>query len=249
MKTFFALLILFLSCIEICGQPSNRGLSISRLSENVYVYTTYKNLDGVPFPSNSMYVVTNQGAILLDTPWDTTQFQPLLDSIEKRHGQKVVLCIATHFHEDRTAGLNFFRQKGISTYSSRKTGELCRKRNMNQSEFFFEDDTVFSVGGYVIETYFPGEGHSPDNIVIWLTREKVLYGGCLVKSTENQSMGNIADANLASWPQTIRNLIKKYKRPSHVIPGHFGWTSNQGLQHTLMLLKDHKKKAGSTKRK
>jgi hypothetical protein len=62
-----------------------------------------------------------------------------------------------------------------------------------------------------------------------------MYGGCLVKSTEAKDLGNIADANLAEWPKTIRKLIKRYPNPTYVVPGHFGWDS-KALQHTLKLL-------------
>lgn len=33
---------------------------------------------------------------MFDTPWDTTQFQPLLDSIKFKHNMNVLMCIATH---------------------------------------------------------------------------------------------------------------------------------------------------------
>src|SRR5438270_2185540 len=84
-------------------------LEIIHLTGDFYVYTTYQVLGGKPYPSNSMYVVTSKGVVLIDTPWDSTEFQPLLDSIEIRHHKKAVLCISTHYHSDRTAGLAFYK--------------------------------------------------------------------------------------------------------------------------------------------
>ncbi len=211
-------------------------LQITALTGDFYVYTTYKDFGGQPFPSNSLYVVTDAGVVLIDTPWDEKQFQPLLDSIQKRHAKPVVLCIATHFHDDRTAGLNFLREKGIKTFTSKKTAGLCKKHNGNAPEFSFAKDTVFTVGNHTFETFYPGAGHSPDNIVVWFAKEKVLYGGCFVKSTENSSLGNIADADLAAWPGSLQKTMKKFKNPEFVIPGHFGWKDKQSLHHTLRLL-------------
>lgn len=188
------------------------------------------------FPSNSMYLVTDAGVVLIDTPWDTTQFQPLLDSISRRHHTKVVLAIATHYHDDRTAGLGFLKQKGVKTYSSKLTYDLCSEFNEKQAAYYFENDTVFEVGNYKFETYYAGEGHTKDNIVIWFGRHKILYGGCLIKSTESKDLGNIADANPQEWKPTIKKVLRKYPRPKYVIPGHYGWSSNKGLQHTLKLL-------------
>lgn len=226
-----------LPAARLYAQGNEQGLVVSRLTGDFYVYTTYKPFNGKPFPSNSMYLVTGQGVVMFDTPWDTAQFQPLLDSIEKKHNRKVVMCIATHSHDDRTAGLGFLKEKGVKTYSSELTRKLCEEHNEEQAQYVFTKDTLFTVGGYSFKTFYPGKGHSPDNIVVWFPKHKVLYGGCLVKSTENSGLGNIANADLEEWPLAIKRIIKKFPEPRFVIPGHFGWTSNKGLEHTLELLR------------
>lgn len=213
------------------------GLEISHLVGDYYIYTSYGDFKGTPFPSNGMYILTTEGAVLFDTPWDSLQFQPLLDSIKVKHGKEVVLCISTHFHDDRTAGLEYYKRKGIKTYSSKLTFDLCHDRNENQSQFYFLNDTTFNVGGKAFSTYYAGAGHTSDNIVIWCADEKILYGGCLVKSTETSSLGNLSDANLSEWKKSIKKIIRKYPRPNFVIPGHFAWTDSTALQHTLNLLR------------
>ena len=112
--TFFGLTV-------YAQKQTTKNLKITHLTSDYYIFTTYKPINGNPFPSNGMYCVTDNGVIMFDTPWDTTQFQPLLDSIANRHNKKVVVCIATHFHDDRTAGLEYYKSKGIKTYSSKQT--------------------------------------------------------------------------------------------------------------------------------
>src|SRR5579872_961459 len=238
MKSFLCFAAFLVSGLSYTayGQTSHPALSISHLTGNFYIYTTYALAGGAPFPANGMYVVTKKGVVVIDSPFDTTQFQPLLDSIRLKHHQPVVLCIATHFHNDRTAGLGFFRSKGIATYTSRRTDELSLQNGMHRAEFVFDHDTTFSVGGYTFSTFFPGEGHTRDNIVLWFPRDKVLYAGCLVKSVEAADIGNIADANVKMYPQTIRKLQQTYPYPAYVIPGHQGWESVQAVEHTLELL-------------
>jgi glyoxylase-like metal-dependent hydrolase (beta-lactamase superfamily II) len=184
-----------------------------------------------------MYVVTDSGVVLLDTPWDTTQFQPLLDSIEIKHQQPVILCIATHFHDDRTAGLHYFSSKGIPTWSSAFTKELCVKNGEKIAENIFINDTTFKVGGFSFETFYPGEGHTPDNIVIWIPELKILYGGCFVKSIELKDLGNLADANIESWPLSIQKVLNRYPDAAYIIPGHFDWSKKNALKHTLKLIR------------
>jgi metallo-beta-lactamase class B len=238
MKNLATILLVFSPFAFSFGQPP--PLTITHLTGDLYVYTTWHTLSDGPYPSNSMYLVTPKGAVLFDTPWDSTQFQPLLDSIYARHRQRVVLCISTHFHEDRTAGLAFLQQQGIPTWSSAMTLEFCRQRHENQAAYTFIQDTTFTVGGYSFRTFYPGAGHTKDNIVIWLTKDKVLYGGCFIKSTEAPDLGNLADADVNEWAASIRRIDKAFPPPAYVIPGHLGWTDNQSLPHTLKLLQQYK---------
>jgi metallo-beta-lactamase class B len=165
-----------------------------------------------------------------------------LDSIKTRHGKNVVLCIATHFHEDRTGGLEYYSQKGIKTFTTRQTDELSQKRSMKRAEFLIDKDTLFNVGQYSFQTYYPGPGHAPDNIVIWFEKEKILYGGCLIKSVEYRDLGNLADANVKEYATTIENVKAKCKKPQYVIPGHGDWTDISSLDHTLQMARQIKEK-------
>ena len=111
---------------------TGKDLKISHLTGGFYIFTTYKDINGQPFPSNGMYLVTDSGVLMFDTPWDTAQCQPLLDYIEKLHNKKVVFCISTHYHDDRTAGLDFLKSNGVKTYSTKQTYDLCRIHNEKQ---------------------------------------------------------------------------------------------------------------------
>ena len=99
------ILIVFIGLLS--GLVQAQQLEITPLTTNFYVYTTKKVMDDEVVPSNSMYLVTNEGVVLFDTPWDSTQLQPLLDTIMARHNKKVVMSISTHYHADRTEGLTY----------------------------------------------------------------------------------------------------------------------------------------------
>jgi metallo-beta-lactamase class B len=228
------IIICFLLSANSFGQTGSK-LEISHLTGNFYIYTTYNFYKGNKIPANGMYLLTGKGAVIFDSPWDTTQFQPLLDSIQSRHHQKVIMCIATHFHEDRTGGLEYYRQQGIKTYTTRQTDELSKKRGMKRAEFLIDSDTLFTFGQYSFQTYYPGHGHAPDNIVIWFEQEKILYGGCLIKSVEDETLGNLGDASIADYATTIKNVRAKCRKPKYIITGHNDWTSTRSLIHTLKM--------------
>lgn len=245
MKQILTIISIFISSTILLAQETPK-LVINHLTDNFYIFTTYKGYKGTLFPANGMYVVTSKGVVMLDCPWDSTQYQPLLDSIQAKHNKRVVMCLATHFHEDRTGAFDYYREKGIKTFATKETDILCQRKKEKRAEITFLKNTTFRVGEktgeYKFNTSFSGEGHTADNIVVWFPKYKILYGGCLIKSTEATDLGNLEDANVAAWKKTMKNLKKKYKKAKYVIPGHQTWSNGiQPILHTLDLLKEAKK--------
>ena len=111
MRTIILIITFIFSLTNIFGQAEPAKLKISHLTGDFYIYTTYNRYEESQVPANGMYLVTDNGVVMFDTPWDTTQFQPLLDTIKLKHNKSVVLCIATHWHSDKTAGLEFYNQQ------------------------------------------------------------------------------------------------------------------------------------------
>jgi metallo-beta-lactamase class B len=241
MRNILFLFFIF-SFTPIWGQQENPKLVITHLTGDFYIYTTYNTYQEYQVPANGMYLVTPDGVAMFDTPWDTTQFQPLLDSIEQRHHKKVVMCFATHWHSDKTAGLEYYRQLGIVTYTTVLTDELSKKNNKKRAEFLMAADTTFQLGGYTFETYFPGEGHTVDNIVIWFKNEKILYGGCLIKGADAKNLGYLDDGNTMEYETTLKKVKKKFPHPQFIIVAHSDWKDTHSLQHSIMLAKQLKKK-------
>ena len=242
MRTITTTIISLFFLTNIFGQVTDSNFKIAHLTGDFYVFTTFNLYKGVRIPANGVYLITNNDAVMFDTPWDTTQFQPLLDSIKVKHNKNVTLCIATHFHEDRTGGLEYYRKQGIKTYTTKKTDELSKGSGKKRAEFLIDKDTVFTVGQYSFQTYFPGHGHAPDNIIIWFEKEKILYGGCLIKSVEDDDLGYLGDASVHDYATTVKNVQKKCKKPKFVIPGHSDWSNIEALKHTLKMAQQLEKK-------
>lgn len=238
-----AFLITFLVSIATAALAQQKPLppiTITPLVKNYYVVTShgYPDKDSEPYPSNSLFVVTDAGIVLIDTPWGEAQTQQLIDTLDKTYHKKIVLCIATHFHDDKVIGFDILKKAGTKTYSSTQTYKLAKKEHNKLPEFTFGRDTTFTVGGLTLKTYYPGEGHTKDNIVVWFPDELVLVGGCLVKSLDTNSKGFTGDANLEQWPAAIENVIKYYGHAKYIIPGHLGWQGGiEQLSHTLDIVK------------
>ncbi|HOZ15061.1 MAG TPA: hypothetical protein PK784_09755 [Tenuifilaceae bacterium] len=43
-----------------------------------------------------------------------------------------------------------------------------------------------------------------DNIVVWIPLEKILFSGCMAKSTNSTNLGNTVDGDLKAYSITIQ---------------------------------------------
>lgn len=239
MRKLVSIILLLLAVTNTFGQSKNSPLQISHLTGDFYVYRSFNDYKGVKISANAMYLVTNKGVVLFDAPWDKTQFQPLLDSIKLKHHKEIIMLFATHSHEDRAGGFDFYRKKGIKTYSIKLTDDILKKENKPRAEFIIPNDKMFTVGQYTFEAYYPGKGHAPDNIVVWFEKEKILYGGCFIKTADAKDLGYLGDSDVKAWEKSIAKVQSKFKNPKYIITGHDDWTDLQSLKHTLELVQQY----------
>jgi metallo-beta-lactamase class B len=236
---FFQLSILC-SLSSYAQQDEDLSLSVVPLTKEIFVHVSYKMLDGKPFPSNGLIINTEKEVVLVDAAWTNSQTEQLLSWINSNLKKRVGLAIISHSHDDRIGGIRILLDNGVKVISSNLTADRAERDGFPRPQSIVPmSDSTFTIGKTSIETFYPGRGHSPDNIVVWVNAQKVLFGGCLVKSTESKGLGNIADATISEWPVTIQQLVERYPGAVFVIPGHFGWKGNP-LKHTLGLLKDLK---------
>jgi metallo-beta-lactamase class B len=226
-----------LPCLALClcGATTDRSLrtTFSHLVPGVEVHTSYRMLGDLRFPSNGLIVQTPDSVVLIDTGWGLKATREVLRHMK---GRPVAACITTHFHDDRTGGVPLLREKGIPCWGTARTRELALARGEAAPDARLPNDTTFTIDGVRFTVFFPGAGHAPDNIVVYLPDRQVLFGGCLVKSTEAGTLGNTADADLAGWPLAIERVQERFPDARYVIPGHQAWGGRELLDHTLQLL-------------
>ena len=81
----------------------------------------------------------------------------------------------------------------------------------------------------------PGAGHTEDNLVVWLPDNGILFGGCLVRPLEWNSLGFVGDASIESWADSVRSIKSKFSGIVTVVPGHGGVGDAELLDHTIRL--------------
>lgn len=226
-------------------QITNPGKSIvlTKLNDKVWLHTSYNEWNGTTYDHNGLIVSTSKGIVLIDTTWgDTQKTEELLQMIKKHWKKDVVLALITHAHDDSISGIRALLQQKIDVRSTRLTAKLAQEYGYPSPNPTLDEKPVIKVGDTILEAFYPGEGHSSDNITVWLPQSKILFGGCFVKSLDAKDLGNLSDANVEQWDGSVQKVIEKYPQIETVVPGHGNTGGKNLLDHTIELIKQHSQK-------
>ena len=213
------------------------SLRIQQLAPHVYQHTSYlETNDFGRVACNGMLVVDGGEALVFNTPANAAASRELLAYAEHQLRARVKAVVPTHFHADCLAGLAEFHRRNVPSYALHATIALARSRQVTPPQQGFDEQLRLRAGQQEVIARFVGEGHTPDNIVAYVPAEQVLFGGCLIKEL-GAGKGNLEDANVAAWPQTVATLQQAYPATRVLIPGH-GKTGGLELSnYTIQLFK------------
>lgn len=219
----------------------NDELELREILSNVFV-VTHK----FPWGGNSLVVlIGDEDAVFVDTPYTPEATEVVLDWINDRYGIRKFIEVNTGYHVDNLGGNQAFVRRDLPIIGSDRTVELLHERGeatrqltmgwlegaenarfrerhatipyVEPTELFqLERGWNLTVGNEDIEIFFPGETHSPDNVVVYFPDRKLLFGGCMLRV--GNGTGNRADANMETWRTSVERL-RDYDCVA-VIPGH-----------------------------
>ncbi len=216
----------------------SENLIIKQVAANTYVHTSYLNTEDFgKVPCNGMVVLSDGECLIFDTPADEIGTEELLNFLINDNMLHINGIIATHFHADCVAGLNVFHRRGIPSYAHERTIALLQKKADNSYDLpqhTFQDQLELTVGTQKTLASFLGEGHTKDNVIGYFPKDKVLFGGCLIKE-DGAGKGNLEDANVQAWPETVGKLRQQYPQIKLVIPGHGAIGGTELLDYTIKL--------------
>ncbi len=213
----------------------SESLIIRKLKKGVYIHTSYLDTNDFGKVSCNGLIYFNGGQLFIaDTPATEKASIELLEHLSKFTEIDNLGVVATHFHTDCTAGYDAFFKYKIASYNSVKSMEIANKLEITSAQRYFHDGFEMAVGKGSVEGKYFGEGHTSDNIVVYLLNEKVLFGGCLIKEL-GADQGNLDDANISEWALSVERLKQNYPDVEIVVPGHGKEGGKKLLDYTIKL--------------
>jgi glyoxylase-like metal-dependent hydrolase (beta-lactamase superfamily II) len=188
------------------------------------------------FISNAGFVITPKGVVVVDALGSPVLAKKLITEIKKITSQKVVAIIVTHYHADHIYGLQEFRNIGAKIYAQGEgrsyiTSETAKQRliasridfapwvnastRLIEADFWIDQSYTLTVGGVVFKIKRVGPAHAPEDLIIHIPSEKVLFAGDLVFRGRIPYVGN---ADSKGWLQALDEIGSL--NPNVVIPGH-----------------------------
>ncbi len=188
------------------------------------------------FNSNAGFVVTDEGVVVIDALGTPALGQALLTAIRGVTDKPVRRLILTHYHADhfygagalKAAGAQIWAQKGAHEYLD--GGEAEKRREQRSRDLFpwvepdmalvrpdrwLDEEADFTKGGVRFEVQHLGPAHSPEDVIVVLPGEGVVFSGDIFFTGRIPYVG---DADSREWLKRIDRLLAL--KPRIMVPGH-----------------------------
>ena len=176
--------------------------------------------------SNSSFLVTDEGVLVVDTRQHPRDGQDLLDRIRKITAKPIKWVVNTHFHADHHYGNSVFKSAGATIIAHADTARIMqqvdRKEFARRQPFFksrnyvsgevqltlpdvtFDKDATIRLGGREIRLLYFGPGQNPgDTFVHFPHARTVATPGAFAR----RSMPNMAfTPSVESWINLLQTV-------------------------------------------
>ncbi len=193
--------------------PEKRGFKLSefprtiKLADNVYGYEEIRNPG---FTTVSLFVVGNDGVLLVDGQGSPEATKKLVDAIAKVTPKPIKWYIVGSDHGDHTAG-NSVLPAGI-TYVVSKASKAQMK---SDAPAMTGDKQVIDVGGIEVQALYLGRAHTGGDLVVYLPKQKILF---MSEVYLNRVFPAMRSAYPTEWVAVIDKALKL--DVDRFVPGH-----------------------------
>lgn len=184
--------------------------------------------------TNSGFVVTDSGVVVIDTQGPPELAKLLREKIKETTDKPVTHVVNTHYHGDHTFGNQYFDEGLIIAHENTSKAlverdtehramfrrffgeESLREFRLTLPEATFTERMILRQGGKTMELIFAGgKAHTDGDIYVWLPEERVLFAGDLLYSGR---LPLLNDGESAGALKAIDKILST--DAAQFVPGH-----------------------------
>ena len=188
------------------------------------------------FVSNAGFIVTPAGVVVIDALGSPALARELIAQILRLTGKPVTHVILTHYHADHVYGLQEFKRAGAEIIAHRAALEYLHSETAQSrllasrtdlapwidadthlvpADVWIDGPRDLDIGGMKLLLRPVGPAHTPEDLVVFLPSEKVLFAGDIVFRGRVPYVGQ---ADSRSWIAAL-NTVLAFDAAA-VVPGH-----------------------------
>lgn len=188
------------------------------------------------YNSNAGFVVTDAGVVVVDALGTPALGRALAAAIRGVTAQPVKRVVVTHYHADHFYGLGPLKAAGAEVWAHPGAreyldgGEAARRLAQRAQDLapwidaamplvrpdhWLGEDERFTLGGVRFEVVHLGPAHSPEDVIVVVPDEGVIFGGDILFAGRIPFVG---EADSRQWLARIDTLLAL--APKVIVTGH-----------------------------
>ncbi|MEP7327686.1 MAG: MBL fold metallo-hydrolase, partial [Betaproteobacteria bacterium] len=177
------------------------------------------------FMSNAGFVVTTDGVVVFDTLGTPALGEAMRIAIRKVTTQPIRRIVISHYHADHFYGLQSLQADGVTIFAHRnaekylQSGQPLERLEQRRTDLFpwvdektrivaptqwLDGDTSFKLGGLTFRIIYAEGAHSPEDLMLFVEEDRLLYAGDLLFAGRVPFVGN---ADSAGWLRGMDKMI------------------------------------------
>ena len=256
-RFLFAVILTFFITSAHAQNIQDFALTPKQISPSVWYVeglTALGSVQNKNFISNASFIVGPEGVVVIDALGSPALAQALVEAIGKVSKKKITHVIVTHYHADHIYGLQVFQKNGAKILAHPAAKEYLNSETATQrlsasraelapwvdentklieADTWISNETKLNLAGVDLVVKPVGPAHTPEDLVVFYPKEKVLMAGDLVFRGRLPFIGSTADTG--PWLKALNSFLDF--KANIVIPGH--GPASETANADIELLRDY----------
>jgi glyoxylase-like metal-dependent hydrolase (beta-lactamase superfamily II) len=203
--------------------------------------------------SNAGFVVTRDAVVVFDALGTPPLGRAMVTAIRKITPLPIRRVVVSHYHADHVYGLQELKREGAEIWAHRRgeayfaSGQAAERLAQRRADLFpwvddstrvvapdlwLDGDTDFRQGGVTFRPIYTGGAHSPEDLMMYVVEERLLFAGDLMFAGRIPFVGN---ADSKSWLKALDRMLAL--DAVVVVPGH--GPASRDVRSDLTLTRDY----------